>query len=66
MLWNILLVNKLPESTLSAEHLNNISSFIIYGENISRTGMFILIFLMPLRILTTIQKKEWFYMLPEH
>lgn len=57
LLWNIILANKLPKSSLPEIFLNNISSFITYGENISRTIMFILIFLMPLKILTTTQKK---------
>ncbi len=57
LVWNILLANKLPKSSVLETLLNNIPSFLLYGENISRTIMFILIFLMPLRISTTAQKK---------
>ncbi len=57
LLWNIILANKLPKSSLPPILLNDITSFITYGESISRIFMFIFIFFMPLQLVTTSQKK---------
>jgi hypothetical protein len=57
LVWNIFLANKLPEEFQSEIFKNDISIFLTYGENISRTIVFMLTLLMPLSILTIIQKK---------
>jgi hypothetical protein len=57
LLWDYIFTNKLPKAFQPEIFWNNIPSFIIYGENISRVVMFIFISLMPLKVITNKQKK---------
>lgn len=57
LIWDILLTNKLPETTKPEISFQNISPFIIYGENIVRTIVFALMVFMPIKISKTIQKQ---------
>jgi hypothetical protein len=57
MLWNILLVDKLPNEFQPEIFGSNIPVFITYGENIFRFLIFGLTLIMPLKIETNIQKK---------
>lgn len=60
MAWNILLANKLPKEFQPETFWKNIPIFLKYGENISRTIVFMLTLLMPLSILTSTQRKGLF------
>jgi hypothetical protein len=60
LVWNIVLTNKLPNDFHPEIFWKDIPAFLTYGENISRIIVFILTFLMPLNILTSIQKKGLF------
>ncbi len=55
--WNLTLTSKLPKAFQSEIFWNDIPSFLTYGENISRTFVFILTLFMPLSIVTPTQKK---------
>ncbi|MCY7293156.1 MAG: hypothetical protein LH615_13340 [Ferruginibacter sp.] len=57
LIWNILLTNKLPETTKPEILLQNISPFLIYGENIIRVTVFALMVFMPIQISKKIQKQ---------
>ena len=57
LVWDFIFTNKLPKAYQPEIFWNNIPSFITYGENISRIVMFVFISLMPLKILSAIQKK---------
>lgn len=57
LIWNILFTNRLPKDFQSEIFKKDIPVFLTYGENISRTLVFMLTLLMPLNILTTTQKK---------
>lgn len=57
LLWNLGLADKLPKAFQPEIFRDNIPSFIAYGENISRTILFALMFFMPLRISTKTQKQ---------
>lgn len=57
LVWNAILTNKLPKAFQPETFWNNIPTFLIYGENISRTFVFIVLFFMPLSIATQKQKK---------
>jgi hypothetical protein len=60
MVWNIVLTNKLPKEFQSEIFWKDITVFLTYGENISRTIIFMLTLLMPMSILTNTQKKGFF------
>jgi hypothetical protein len=60
MIWNIVLINKLPQAFQSDVFWKDIPIFLTYGENISRIAVFILTLLMPLSIKTALQKKGLF------
>jgi len=57
LIWNIVLTDKLPKTTKPEIVLQNISPFIIYGENISRAVVFAMMVFMPIQISKTIQKQ---------
>jgi len=57
MVWNIIFADKLPTAFQPEIFWNNISPFLTYGENISRSILFIISFLMPLRVSTIAQKR---------
>ncbi|NLK56390.1 MAG: hypothetical protein GX292_02415 [Bacteroidales bacterium] len=57
MIWNIVLTNKLPQEYQPDIFWKDIPAWLKYAENISRTLIFILAFLMPLRISTLTQKR---------
>jgi hypothetical protein len=60
MIWNIVLMKELPLNFQPEVFWKDIPAYLIYGENISRTIVFVLTLLMPLRISTTTQKKGLF------
>ena len=60
LVWNIFLTNKLPKDFQSEIFKKDIPVFLTYGENISRTAVFMLTLMMPLNILTITQKKGLF------
>jgi hypothetical protein len=55
--WNILLTDQLPKTTKPDIELQNISPFVIYGENIARVIVFTLMVFMPIQISKTIQRQ---------
>lgn len=57
LLWNLVLASKLPKIFQPEIFWDNIPSFIAYGENISRTILFVFTLFMPLRISTKTQKE---------
>jgi len=57
LLWNILLANKLPKDFQPEIFWKDIPTYLTYGENISRTLVFILTLMMPLCISTLTQKR---------
>ncbi|WP_157585597.1 hypothetical protein [Runella zeae] len=57
MIWNIVLTSKLPKDFQPEIFWKDIPTLLTYGENISRALVFMLTFLMPLRISTPTQKK---------
>jgi len=57
MVWNIVLSRKLPQDFQSEIFWKDIPTFLTYGENISRTIVFMLTLLMPLCITTLTQKR---------
>ncbi len=57
LIWNILLTEKLPKTTKPEIVLQNISPFLIYGENIVRIIVFTMMAFMPIQISKTIQKQ---------
>jgi hypothetical protein len=61
LVWNIFLTNKLPKAFQPDLFWNKIPAFLTYGESISRIIVFILTLLMPLNIITAIQKKGLFF-----
>jgi hypothetical protein len=58
--WNLIFANKLPKVFQPEIFWNDIPTFLSYGENISRTIVFIFTALMPLKILTKTQEKGVF------
>lgn len=60
MIWNITLTKELPLNYQSEVIWKDIPTYVTYGENISRTIVFMLTILMPLRISTSTQKKGLF------
>lgn len=54
--WNILLAPELPAPFQPASFGKDIPLFLIYGENISRSLVFLCMLLMPLQISTSVQK----------
>lgn len=60
MIWNIVLTEELPPDFQPEIFWKDIPEFLTYGENISRTVVFMLSLLMPLSILTITQKKGLF------
>lgn len=56
MIWNIVLTKELPKDFQPEIFWKDVPIFLKYGENISRTLVFILTLLMPLSILTNTQK----------
>jgi hypothetical protein len=60
MLWNILLTKRLPKDFQPEIFWKDISPYLMYGENISRTIIFLLTLLMPLSISNITQKKGLF------
>ena len=60
LVWNIVLTNKLPKDFQPEIFWKDIPAYLTYGENISRTVVFILTLLMPISISTIIQKKGLF------
>jgi hypothetical protein len=57
LIWNVILTNKLPKAFQPEIFWKDIPSILSYGENISRTIVFVSTLLMPLNISTHIQKK---------
>ncbi|RMA58756.1 hypothetical protein [Ulvibacter antarcticus] len=57
LIWNILLTDQLPKTTKPEIVLQNISPFVIYGENIVRVIVFAMMVFMPIQISKTIQKQ---------
>lgn len=57
LIWNILLTDQLPKTTKSEMSLQNISPFLIYGENIVRIIVFTMMAFMPIQISDTTQKQ---------
>lgn len=55
--WNLLLTNYLPEPFQSQVFQKDIPSIINYGETIARIGIFVLAFLMPLRVVRPVQRQ---------
>ncbi|MGB4847929.1 MAG: hypothetical protein WBP41_08440 [Saprospiraceae bacterium] len=55
--WNLLLTNKLPTAFQPEIFRDHIPIYVMYGENIFRTLVFLLTFLMPLSFRSDIQKK---------
>lgn len=60
LVWNVVLSHKLPNVFQSESFWNAIPAFLAYGENSSRVVIFLLIGLMPLRIVTITQKRGLF------
>lgn len=60
MIWNIVLTKQLPKDFQPEIFWKDVPVFLTYGENISRTLVFMLTLLMPLSILTNTQKKGLF------
>lgn len=56
MAWNMLLTNRLPEAFQPDIFWKDIPAFLTWGENISRALVFMFTLLMPLRIVTHVQK----------
>lgn len=56
MLWNILLTDKLPAVFQPDIFWHNIPTWVAYGENISRTLVFLMACLMPLPVKNLNQK----------
>jgi hypothetical protein len=56
LIWNVLLLKKLPSQFQSEVFWKNIPWAIAYGENFSRTIVMMLPLLMPLSVETVIQK----------
>jgi len=56
MVWDIVLTDRLPMAFQPEFFWKNIPAFLSYGENISRTVIFALALVMPLRIVRTKQK----------
>jgi hypothetical protein len=56
LVWDLIFTQKLPKNLQFDVFWKNIPLIIAYGENISRTIMFIFIVLMPLSIRTITQK----------
>ncbi len=57
MIWNMVLTNQLPKYFQPEIFWKDIPTLLTYGENISRAMVFMLTFLMPLRISTPTQKR---------
>lgn len=57
LVWNLIFADKLPKTFQPEIFWNDIPSFLSYGENISRTIMFIFICLMPIKISTSTQER---------
>ena len=57
LIWNLVLAGKLPQEFQPEIFWKDIPAFLTFGENISRTVVFILTALMPLSISTNTQKK---------
>lgn len=57
IVWNIVLTKKLPLNFQPAVFWKDVPPYLTYGENISRTIVFVLTILMPLRISTKTQKR---------
>lgn len=55
--WNLLLTNYLPEPFRPQIFQKDIPSIINYGETIARIGIFVLSFLMPLRVVRPVQRQ---------
>lgn len=55
--WDLVFTGRLPEAFQPAVFWNHIPPFISYGENISRTLIFVITALMPLKLSTPVQKK---------
>jgi len=60
LIWNIVLTSKLPQDFQPEIFWKDIPTFLTYGENISRTVVFMLTLLMPLSISTLAQKRGFF------
>lgn len=56
LIWNILILGYLPEIFLSGISEKAVPDIISYGENISRILLFIIAFLMPIRLTMKKQK----------
>jgi hypothetical protein len=56
LVWDLVFTGKLPKGLQSEIFWRNIPPMLTYGENISRTILFIVTLLMPLSISTTRQK----------
>lgn len=56
LVWNIFLSGQLPGNYQPAVFSKGIPGFLIYGEQISRFGLFAIAFLMPLSISSQRQK----------
>jgi hypothetical protein len=60
LVWNVVFTRFLPSALGSKEFSRNIPLFVAYGENILRTAIFALPFLMPLDVSTITQQRGLF------
>lgn len=60
MVWNIVFASQLPKAFQPEIFWKDIPPFLAYGENISRTLVFMLTLLMPLSISTVTQKRGFY------
>jgi len=60
LVWNVVFTRFLPSALGSKEFWRNIPPFVAYGENILRTAILVLPFLMPLDVSTITQRRGLF------
>jgi hypothetical protein len=60
LIWDLLLTDKLPEAYQPEVFWHDIPSWITYGESISRTIVFVLTLLMPIRMASSLPKRSLF------
>ncbi|MBA9078658.1 hypothetical protein [Rufibacter quisquiliarum] len=59
-IWNIALAHKFPKAFQPEIFWNKIPAFLTYGENISRVIIVTIALGMPLKVVTSLQKKGLF------
>ncbi|MVM33933.1 hypothetical protein GO755_28110 [Spirosoma sp. HMF4905] len=60
LIWDTLLTDKLPGAYQPDVFWHNLPAWLSYGENSSRTLVFLLTLLMPIRMVSGIQKRGLF------